>query len=132
MTRKDKEKYKLVGILNVFDVIPDFIYPIFERDNQHFFQQGDDKSLKLEEFVLVKESVIDRIVLLKDLQVNASPQTEFTISSKPLFGFQFSDEEVYLGFYEEMKEFLLSFETEDTILKKEISDFLHNCGENQL
>lgn len=124
MNREDKEKYKLVGILNLFDVIPDFVYPIFEKDNQYFFQHGDDESLKRLDFLPVKESAIDRIVLLKDLKVNKLPQIWFSVSSKPLFGFHFSDNEVYLGFFEEMAEFLKSFKTEDDILVKEIREFL--------
>ena len=132
MTRKAIEKYKLVGVLNLFDIVPDFVYPIFERENQYFFQHGDDDSLRLLDFLPVKESAIDRIVLLKDLKVNKLSQIWFSVSSKPLFGFQFSDKEAYLGFYEEVKEFLQSFETEDIILKKEITDFFHNCGGNQL
>lgn len=124
MNRENKEKYKLVGILNLFDVIPDFVYPIFEKDNQYFFQHGDDESLKRLDFLPVKESAIDRIVLLKDLKVNKLPQIWFSVSSKPLFGFHFSDNEVYLGFFEEMTEFLKSFKTEDDILVKEIREFL--------
>jgi len=116
--------YKLVGILNLFNVIPDFIYLVFERNKQYYLLTGDEETLRIKEFVPVKNSAIGRIIKLSYLNTNEIQQVDFTKESKPIFGFQVSDTEVFLGFFEEIKEFLQNFETQDEILKEEISDFL--------
>lgn len=121
------ENYKLVGILNMFNVIPDFIFPVFEKDGHYYFETGDEATLKLEEFVEVKQSCVDRIAFLHKFKTNLSRDVEIALKSAPIFGFQVSDDYVFIGNFEEIKKFLISYETNDTILRKQIEDFL-NAG----
>ncbi len=32
-----QETYKLVGILDLFGVVPNFVYPVFEKDSNTIF-----------------------------------------------------------------------------------------------
>lgn len=123
-----QDNYKLVGILNLFDIVPDFVYPIFERDNQYYFITGDQEALKTEGFEVLKDAAVKRIIRLSDLKINEFKQREFSKESTPIFAFQVSAREVYLGFFEEIKEFLKNLETEDEILKRAIEDFINNTG----
>lgn len=123
-----QSNYKLVGILNLFDIVPDFVYPIFERDSQYYFITGDQEDLKTEGFEVVKDAAVKRIIRLSDLKINEFKQREFSKESNPIFAFQVSETEVYFGFFEEIKEFLKDFETEDEILKVTIEDFINNTG----
>ena len=118
------EEYKLVGILNMFNLLPDFIYPIFEKDNKYYLLTGDMKTKTIETFKKVKESKVDDITFIKDMKTNIKDEIILTISSSPIFGFQTSKDEVYFGKYEEMVKFLREFETDDKLLKEQIEDFV--------
>ena len=120
-----QEIYKLAGILNLFNVLPDFVYPVFEKNNQYYFMIGDEDTLNTEGYIpVIGDDVIKRIAKISDLKTNEIRQVDFTKESKPFFGFQLSETEVFFGFFEEIKEFLQNFETQDEILKEEIADFL--------
>ena len=120
-----QEIYKLAGILNLFNVLPDFVYPVFEKNNQYYFMIGDEDTLNTEGYIpVIGDDVIKRIAKISDLKTNEIRQVDFTKESKPFFCFQLSETEVFFGFFEEIKDFLQNFETQDEILKEEIADFL--------
>ena len=120
-----QEIYKLAGILNLFNVLPDFVYPVFEKNNQYYFMIGDEDTLNTEGYIpVIGDDVIKRIAKISDLKTNEIRQVDFTKESKPFFGFQLSKKEVFFGFFEEVKDFLQNYETQDEILKEEIADFL--------
>lgn len=33
----DGNQYKLVGTMNMFDIVPDFVYPVFESQGKYYF-----------------------------------------------------------------------------------------------
>ena len=127
-----RDNYKLVGILNLFDVVPSFVYPIFEKEGRYYFITGDEETLQTEGFEIVKESAVKRIVFLNDLKTNEFLQREFSEESEPIFVFQVSVTEIYIGAFEKIRDFLQTFETDDEILKKEINDFITNTGTMQV
>ena len=127
-----QENYRLVGILNLFDVVPDFVYPIFEREGRYYFITGDEETLKTEGFEQVSERGVERIVWLSELKTNECKLREFNNESEPIFAFQVSETEVYIGVFKEIRDFLETFETDDRILKKEIKDFITNTGIKQI
>lgn len=119
------EGYKLVGILNMFDLIPDFIYPVFEKDGQFYFHFGIMEELKTEEFLPIKTEIHSKIVKFDNLKVNNSFEGEvFNLETAPVFGFQTSENEVFLGHFAEMKKFLETFEAKEVFLRNEIKDFI--------
>ena len=93
-----QEIYKLAGILNLFNVVPDFVYPVFERNNQYYFMTGDEDTLKTEGYIpVIGDDVIKRIAKISDLKTNEIRQVDFTKESKPFFCFQLSETEVFFG-----------------------------------
>ena len=120
------EKYKLVGIMNLFNIVPDFVRPIFENDNKLYFQISNEKTAIITEFVPVKENAINNVILLNTITNNLKKREELTISNNPLFAFQTSEEYVFIGTFEEMRDFFKSFKTDNQILSDEIRDFLNN------
>lgn len=128
-------KFKVVGILNMFDIIPGFVEPIFvylqdEPEepnvmNKPFYLQvgeGEKDSVSFFEKLDSYSKVKQRVLLLN--AINTYTGVQFNINSKPLYAFQYSENEVMFGNYSEMKEFLEKYQTEDEILKEEIQDFL--------
>jgi len=118
--------FKLVGVMNMFGNIPDFVWPVYEsKDGQLFFSEGREKDCTIDGFKKVKPSALQVVRLFKDgLSTNQFELQEVTIGSKFIFAFQTSEDAVQLGDYQQMKQYLEDFETEDEILKTEITDFL--------
>lgn len=128
-----QSNYKLVGFINSFNVIPDFVYPIFEcdQDKKLYFEFAEDKN-KLENLCflpLEKESYKSMVIFLDNINHNLNDtQIIITTSSKAISGFQTSENEIKFGNYEYFKKFFESYETEDEYLQEEILDFLENCN----
>ena len=119
-------KFKLVGIFNRLDLIPDFVIPIFYcvqdmaqeiPEKTYYFQVGDDKTNTLNNFSKLRdydENYIRFVQLLE--KENGYSNVLFDICSKPLYAFQSSKEEIFFGEYEEMREFLKKYQTEEFCL----------------
>lgn len=124
-------EFKLIGILNYFDIIPGFVTPIFtciqdnadEEKTIYYFQVGDEEKNTLNSFSKLNnydKRIIDMIQLIDNKETKL-----FTIHSKPIHAFQSSKEDIFFGEYSEVKEFLKNYHTENNNLKKEIQDFLN-------
>lgn len=120
--------YKLVGFLNIFDITPIFVYPVFECDedkNLYFQCEDDEDKLKNICFIQIKEDALDKITYLENIKHNIKDtQRKVTTNSEAIFGFQVSKNEVKLGNYEYFKKFFNTYKTSNTILSDEISSFL--------
>lgn len=120
--------YKLVGFLNMFNVIPDFVYPVFKCDedkNLYFQSEYDKDNLKIECFVQVKEDALKLITYLENIKHNVNDtQRKITINSEITFGFQVSENEVKFGNYEYFKNFFDTFNSQNQVLTNQISAFL--------
>lgn len=123
-----QETYKLVGILDLLGVVPNFVYPVFEKDSQYYFLVYDENAKKIGRFEPVKSSCISRIVYLSNLKTNMFQQTDFSKNSEPIFVFQLSENEVFIAPISEAANFFETFKTENSILKKKIVDFLDTVG----
>ncbi len=55
-------KYKLIGFLNLFNIVPDFVVPVFESKEKYYFQDGEQDRIK--EFVEAKKSVTEHLIPL--------------------------------------------------------------------
>lgn len=115
--------YKFVGILNMFEICPDFVYTIFERDGVYFFQDTNEKTGKIKEFVPVKHDAIHLIQKSDNFKLSKVPNNSFSIGSDALAIFQLDDTYLQVGTIKELKSFLLTYETNDEFLNEEIQDF---------
>lgn len=123
-----RETYKLVGILDLFGVVPNFVYPVFEKNGQYYFLVCDKNFKEIERFEPVKDSCVSRIVYLSNLKTNMFQQTDFSKNSEPIFVFQLSEDEIFVAPISEAASFFETFKTENSILKKKIADFLNIVG----
>ena len=128
-----KETYKLVGIFNMFDIIPDFVYPVFEREGKYFFQDANEEghtiNSPIESFVQIKESAIEKIKLLTDFVVCGNKETDFEVGSKILHIFQIDKERLQIGTEEEMIEFATTYKTDNEVVAEQLNDFLEEYFE---
>lgn len=116
------KRYRLVGFLNLFDVVPDFVYPVFENDGLYYFQ--DEKNGKIFDFVLVKSSVYSMITKIdKYKQILGIEKAILEIGSKSVFAFQIEKSKVVCGEDVYMLNFFQSYIAENEFIRKEIAVF---------
>ena len=124
--------FKLVGVINYFDIFPAFVVPIFicEQNGKKYMQEGEWGTLTLNNFYEIepyRDLRDGKVVLLENVNKNDFTSAEYTIDSKPVFIFQISANDYFVGDADSMKVFLKDYTTEDPILKEEIADFMQ-CG----
>lgn len=119
------ESYKFIGVLNLFNIYPDFLFPIYEKGNELFFHNG--KKNRIYNFDKIPESVLERIVYLDCPDVliyNESDKEYFFVHDTPVYTFQININEIFCSDLGNMIRYLSLFNTEDTILKKQIENFI--------
>ena len=109
--------------MNFFDIVPDFVKPIFEKDNDYFFQIFNKTTQKIE-FAKVKESAIPYITPLSFLCISGNYFLQDTSYSVALYAFQTSKRSVIICDSEGMVNFLSLYKTDDEVLKKNIKRFI--------
>lgn len=117
-------KYKLVGFINLFGVIPDFVYPVFEREGEYYFQHGNND--RIEEFEKVKSDLYQQVIPLIDRK-----NTIIDLDSDPIYAFQSEEQNIHYGHAPDIKKYLLTVKTDDSILSKEIRDFFIEVGDQK-
>ena len=122
------ETYKLVGFLNLFGAVPDFVYPIFEKENKYYFLIRYDEKLDIKEFKELRSHEIKKINFLNNIKSNISDDIILTKESKPIFAFQSSYGYVHVGFLKEFRGFFETYEADNDLLKIFIDDFFSTIG----
>ena len=122
--KKQKTRYKLIGTMNMFDIVPDFVYPIFENNGKYYFQNSYD-SLEIDSFYeICEEKKISRIKPLTfTFNKLINVKEYYTIGDEPLVAFQTSKEKYFIGTGDVFCEFIKDIKIEKEILSKEINDF---------
>lgn len=116
------KKYKLIGFLNLFGVIPDFVYPVFENDGLYYFQ--DEYHGKVIDFVLVKSSVHSMITKTNEYkQILGIRKAVLEIGSKSIYSFQIEKNKIVCGEDVDMLKFFQTYTTDNKAIKKEILAF---------
>ena len=117
------KQYKLAGFINLFDITPDFIYPVFKRAGKYYFQHSTDGSIQ--EFVAVKKAALAKMLPVEKL-MNICVHEQAGL----LYAYQVDDKSIvygnsaYMKSYIEEKALFSEAYQSDHILKEEIDDFL--------
>ena len=91
--------YKLVGFINLYNIIPDFVYPVFSAHNNFYFQDG--KSIFINKFYEIETDLSNKIIFFKDLFIeepNGStiPKT-FCQNSPSVYAYQENNGKYFMG-----------------------------------
>ncbi len=117
------KQYELCGFLNMFDIVPDFVYPIFRNDNIFYFQDGENDIIN--NFVPVKPSIYARIHKIGTCETIIGIKSEIaSINSKPLYAFQVNESEIVCGKSDFILDFFTNYSTDNPILEEEINDLI--------
>lgn len=117
-------KYKLYGTMNIFNLVPDFVYPVFECNGKYYFQKNDnhmtidsfDEICGEEHTSRIKplSSSFNRLVNIKDY---------YRVGDESVIAFQTSDDKYFIGNRDAFNEFIKDIKIDDEILLKNISEF---------
>lgn len=115
--------YNFFGILNMFDICPDFVFPIFERNGIYFFEDVNEDTGKIKDFIPVKQDAVRLIKKTDEFELSKIQSKYFCIGSPALVAFQVNESYLQIGTISELKVFLSTYETNDKILENEIKSF---------
>lgn len=115
--------YKTYGIVNVFDIIPDFVFVVVERDGIFYFPYANELS-KIKYFYNVPPSVIKRIQPFSKFTCSKILDNELTVDSDFPFAFQVNEKDLQIGTSNELISFFSTYKTNDNILKEKIETFI--------
>ena len=129
-----KEKYKLVGFVNIRNIRPGFVEPVFSYDGKLCFQLGANDIIS--GFVEIGEEKNQIIPLWEERDFFSS------IGSSYIYAYQRRDKSVYYGNASDMAEYIKTVKTNSNGLKREFGFFLqdkshvndekpHNCLNNE-
>lgn len=124
LTKNKVTRYKLIGTMNMLDIVPDFVHPIFENNGKYYFQNSYN-SLEIDSFYeICEEEKISRIKpLTSSFNKLINVKEYYTIGDIPLVAFQTSDEKYFIGTGDVFCEFIKDIKIENEILSKSINDF---------
>lgn len=116
--------YEFVGVLNLFNLCPDFLYPVYKQNDQLYFHNGRDNVIY--NFDPITKSVHDRIIFLDsgDIEIVNEANKLYCEKYAPVYVFQESEKKIFCAQLNGMIKYLYSFDTTDTILKKQIDKFI--------
>ena len=123
--------YKLIGFINMLNLIPEFVHPVFEcnENGKYYLQFGDEEELVLEKMVSLSSNLYNKVVKLSDIETNEFEVIEdFSLESDPIFAFQFSKYFVHFGNCKDIKEAIKGLKTGNPFVDEDISDFIKYAG----
>ena len=125
--------YRLVGILNMFDVIPEFVYPVFEYEGNFFIQDRTSVNQILSFELLMNDNLIKSIIPLNKFKLTYSDsKINFSDGDNVLIGFQISEDELFLGTFEEFKKYAKELQIEDEFMNVEIPYYIEEMNQRRL
>lgn len=122
------DNYNFTGFINLFNIYPDFLYPVYEKDNELYFHNGEINSIN--DFDPLNESSKNRVIYLDDSHYHiicALDSYVFTKHSSPAYAFQESENVVFCSGLSTMYNYIKNFRTDDNILKKAIKNYIDEC-----
>ena len=119
------KKYTLFGFYNFLDVIPDFVYPIFERENRLYYEMGQKR---IEKFIELSEYECSKVKRLGTQNVRYLGEKydryNFKVSSDLIFAYQNSEKAIVCGNGKNISQYLRNIKTNNTYTDEVIQDFL--------
>lgn len=113
------DAYILVGYLNLFNLIPDFVYPVYDHCGQYFFADGD--AYYIRNFVKIKQSVEQDIEFF-----NCSVGFTRTVNSTQIYIYQLRNGKLIIGTGDQVYERLISVSWIQLEMRSDLMGFLRD------
>lgn len=119
-----KECYTLVGVINLFELYPDFLFPVYEKGNEYFFHNGAND--QIESFDRVKDVIKEKIIFFDDTDypiINVCKKRHYHEKGTPAYAFQDENKVIFCADLEVMLAYIKNYRTEDVYVKEDIYEF---------
>ena len=120
-------KYELIGFVNILNIIPDFVYPVFEYQNKFYLQTVVNNTIV--DFYELKSTYYKRIIYVNNCNLIFNKKEYHNYYCKdmnPVYAFQVSSNEIFYSEFDGFYTFINDFKTTDFILYEDIQYFLMN------
>lgn len=117
--------YEFVGVVNLFNIYPDFVFPIYVYENEFFFHNGIDNIIL--SFEQITDSIRNKIIFKDSKEVlfdNECTKKHFFVNDAPIYAFQDDEKKVFCAELDDMIIYLRQFHTNDKILSMQIERFI--------
>lgn len=116
-----ENSYKLYGFLNFYRWIPDFVYPVYQRDGELYFAHGTPTHI--EKFVCLKPEIKDKVCTLpecswqcnegdKQVYIYQASETDIWVDQGPRLCKRLYSQKGKVTLLMEIEEFIEQFEAE--------------------
>lgn len=118
-----KNCYKLIGAISISSTIPDFLIPIFEKNEKYYFQNSEN-GIKIDSFdEIIDENYLKNIKLFKEYYSKfLNIQNKYTINSDVVCVFQLELDKIIVSNLEEIEKFLIDNNFEIRNFEQEMSN----------
>lgn len=125
------ETYMLVGFINMFEIIPAFIFPIYMLKSELYIQEGEQN--KISDIVPLKKELYSKVIPLHEIRdfKYLEKQTRITVESLPKYAFQATEDKIIYGEFDILLKYFEGYKANDEILEEQISDFKSEVGYKQ-
>lgn len=134
MANNQNIKYKLVGVLNILDLIPEFVYPVFTDGGKYYLQNCFDL-LTIDSFEpIINEKYITYIKPLNKYDVDLSNIKKYYVQGDDvLIGYQSNEKQLFLGSVNEFNQTYKEGKIETNyFMEIEVDDFVSKTEDKQL
>ena len=123
----EKDMYQLIGILNVGDLKENFVYPIFEKNGDFYFENtfGKDKITSFEK--VDGEEFQQKVERLGEKVLLHHPKIEYQIGDDAVIAFLEDQDHLFVGTIDQY----ISFYSEKKQENSFIQETVHNMKENR-
>ena len=117
------EEYKLIGSLDIFGVLPDIIWPIFEKDGKYYFQHCENY-ITIEEFAEM-DYKCEEVVMIEE---NYPVKRYYKLGDEPVVAFKLDNDNIFFGTFDEFNLFIKDINIEDEMLLERITRLQENAA----
>lgn len=112
------ETYKLIGYVDMFQLKPDFMYPVFECGGEYYMGHGDSRHVK--EFFRLKASYVDHIQELPDQYRGMSLKK----GSEQIYIYKTEEDDLLVGSGRRISAHLKCMSIDNEILRRDAERFI--------
>jgi len=117
-------KYELMGTMNMFDIAPDFVHPVFESNGKFYFQNSEDGQTIDSFYEIQGEKHLKKIrPLSNSYNMLVAIKDSYSIGSEPIVAFQVDKNIIYISDVKNFIEFTEDYKPENEIVEQQLSDF---------
>ncbi|MBR2828692.1 MAG: hypothetical protein IKE70_05625 [Bacilli bacterium] len=118
----EKDNYQLVGILNTGDLKENFVYPIFEKDGDYYFENtlGDTAITSFEK--VDREEFQQNIERLGEKVLLHHPKIEYQIGDDAVIAFLEDRDHLFIGTIDQYISFYSEEKKENSFIQKSLNN----------